>query len=112
MALDRRVTVRIAVAGSGRNVFGEAVETTEYTDYPLWAERAGAGSIDQNTAGGVIVLAARRYTVRYFKELALANITDVGVIDEFGHNWNAENITESDARRRLIYIETVREVAE
>ena len=91
MALDRRITVRIGVAGSGRNVFGEAVETTELTR---------------------TVLAARRYTVRWFKALALANITDVGVIDEFGHNWNAENITESDARRRLIYIETVRQVVE
>ena len=102
MALDRRITVRIGVAGSGRDVFGEDVETTEYTDYPLWAERAGAGSIDQSTGGGVIVLAARRYTVRYFKELALANIQDVGVIDEFGHaTGTPRTSTESDARRRL-----------
>ena len=111
MPLDRRITVRIGDGAGTRNQFGEFMPG-DFTDYPLWAEQRGAGSADAETAGGTVVQAARGYTVRWFQELAVANIVFVTVIDEDGFNWNAENISESDARRRLIYIEAIRAVLE
>ena len=111
MALDRRITVRIGDGAGERNMFGEFIPGA-FVDYVVWAEQRGAGSADAETAGGTVVQAARSYTVRWFSELAVANIAFVTVIDEDGFNWNAENISESDARRRLIYIETIRAVLE
>ena len=111
MALDRRITIRIGDGAGTRNIFGEFIPG-DFTDYEVWAEQRGAGSADVESAGGTVVQAARGYTVRWFQELNVANIAFVTVIDEDGFNWNAENITESDARRRLIYIETVRQVFE
>ena len=111
MALDRRITVRVVTPGNERNMFGEPV-VGSFTDYLLWAEQRGAGSVDSldPSVFGELVLAARQYTLRWFDELSIANIARVGVIDENGNAWRATNIVESDARRRLIYIEVIREI--
>ena len=113
MALDRRITVRVVTPGNERNTFGEPIPG-EFTDYLLWAEQRGAGSVDSldPSIAGSLVLAVRQYSVRWFTELSVSSIDRVGVIDENGNAWRASNIVESDARRRLIYIEVTREVAD
>ncbi len=96
-------------APSTVNEFGEPAPGP-ITDYQLWAEQRGAGSSDAETEGGLLVTAARSYTVRWFEALARASIAEISVIDEFGFTWEATGIGESDARRRYIGIEVVREV--
>ena len=72
--------------------------------------RRGAGSVDTETQGGIVITAARTYTVRWFEELITATIPNVSIIDELGHAWNADSVSESNARRRFISISAVREV--
>ena len=66
---------------------------------------------DTPTAGGIIVSAARSYVVRFFVALVYANIAQVSIRDADGNIWDAENIGESDQRRRLIFIECIRNVS-
>ena len=109
MPLDRRITIRI-LPEQTRNTFGEDVEGVP-AEFAVWAEQTGAGSADTATPGGLIVSAARNYVVRWFMQLVHANIAYVSVRDADGNIWDAENIGESDARRRLIFIECIRNVS-
>lgn len=106
MAFDRRITVRIESEAT-LNQFNEPIPGP-VTDYPRWAEQRSAGSVDQATGGGVVIVASRSFTVRDFVELRNAPINFVSVVDEDGQAWDAENIVLSDARRRFIIIETTR----
>ena len=108
MPLDRRITVRIAAEGM-RNDQGEYVPGAT-TDYAVWSEQRGAGSVDSLTGAGERVTAVRSFTVRYFEALARARIDNVSVVDEHGFAWNSENVTLSDARRRFIEISALRAV--
>lgn len=108
MALDRRITVKISGEGF-RDEHGE-YQPGPVTDYPLWADQAGAGSVDTETSAGIVITAARTYTVRWFEELISATIPNVAIVDDLGHTWNADSVSESNARRRYISISAVREV--
>ena len=92
-----------------RNDFGE-FEPGAITEYPVWADQAGAGSVDTETSAGIVITAARTYTVRWFEELITATIPNVAIVDDLGHTWNADSVSESNARRRYISISAVREV--
>lgn len=105
-ALDRRITVRRAVAT--RNQFGESVETT--TDYPQWATRLDFTQTDKAEAGGSLTQASRSYVVRYRSEIADAITSEISVIDG-ALTLNCTNIaTVRGERRKFLRIETVGEV--
>ena len=108
MPLDRRITVIITPEGE-YSEFGEFEEGTP-VPYPMWAEQRGAGSVDTNTPGGIFVSGVRSFTVRYFAALANASIATVSIRDADGNIWNADSLSESDARKRYIGIDAVREV--
>ena len=106
MALDRRITIKIEAIGTrdsnGTYIPGPVAE------YPVWAERRSAGSSDQATSGGFITQSAQNYIVRWFQALELADISLVEVEDEFGITWDADSVSPSDARRRLITLQVLR----
>ena len=107
-ALDRRITVRRAVAT--RNQFGESVETT--TDFPMWATRQDARQIDKAEAGGDVTLATRAYVIRYRAEIADAPTSELSVIDGT-ITLDATNATEATLRgerRKFLRIECTGEV--
>ena len=105
-ALDRRITVRRAVAT--RNQFGESVETT--TDYSLWATRLDFTQTDKEQAGGALTEASRSYVVRYRSEIADAITSEISVLDG-ALTLNATNIaTVRGERRKFLRIECTGEV--
>lgn len=108
MPLDRRITVKIFAEGT----FDKNGDYTPGapTDYEIWGERQATGSSDQETEGGIVVTSSARWTVRWFRELALAAVRNVAVVDEYGHMWNVESVNEGDVRRRFIEIGAVREI--
>ena len=121
MALDRRIRIEIEAPGrrAGMNETEIDPDTGDpyaqgvyipgpITAYPVWAERRSAGSNDQPTSAGFITVSAQNYLVRWFRELEIANIALVEVIDEFDQVWDADSIAPGDARRRLITIQCLR----
>ena len=64
------------------------------------------------TAGGVLVQAARNYTVRWRADVFSLSPAQLRIIDDLGHVWSVDSVAESDARRRVIGIQCVREVTD
>ena len=108
-SLDRRITVRSSVFET--NQFGET-ETVE-TDYPVWATRLDASAIDAATEGGDYNTATRTYVVRWRREIAVALVSELSVI-EGALTLNVLNVIEQarerDERRRFLRIEAIGEV--
>ena len=107
--LDRRITVRRSV--SDFNIYGEPETIT--TDWPAWATRLDASLLDAAQAGGMLDTAARTYIVRWRKEIAAAQASQIFVI-EGAATLSATNIVEQarerDERRRFLRIECSGEV--
>ena len=107
--LDRRITVRRTV--SDFNQYGEA--ETINTDWALWASRLDASLLDAAQAGGQLDTAARTYIVRWRREIAEAQASQIFVIEETA-TLNATKIAENarvrDERRRFLRIEVEGEV--
>ena len=121
MALDRRI--RIDIEQPGRRAGPDETEIDpdtgnpyrqgEYIDgptisYPVWAERRSAGSSDQTTSAGIETVNAVTYLVRWFRELEIANVALVSVVDEYDLQWDVDSIAPGDARRRTITLAAVR----
>ena len=108
-ALDRRITVRRTV--SDFNIYGEP--ETINTDWALWATRLDASLLDAAEAGGMLDTAARTYIIRWRREIAEAEASQIFVIEE-AVTLNASNIAENararDERRRFLRIECSGEV--
>ena len=64
------------------------------------------------TSGGVLVQAARNYTIRWRADLFDVSPALLRIIDDLGHVWNVDGVSESDQRRRVIGIQCLREVTE
>ena len=107
--LDRRITVRRTV--SDFNQYGEA--ETIVTDWPSWATRLDASLLDAAQAGGSLDTASRTYIVRWRREIAEAQASQIFVL-EGDATLKATNIIEQarvrDERRRFLRIEVVGEV--
>lgn len=108
MPLDRRITVRLQAEGTRSQ--GEYVPGP-VTEYPVWAQQQLAGSSDTVTEQGVVVVAQRRWIVRYVEVFATHPISRMTVDDEHGQRWNVENVQEGRARRRFLEIEAIARVA-
>ena len=78
----------------------------------MWAQQNGAGSSDVETSAGVLVQAARNFTIRWRADLFDVSPALLRIIDDLGHTWNVDSIAESDQRRRVIGIQCLREVTE
>ena len=105
MGLDRRIVIRLT-GESDRNEHGEDVPGS-ITEYPVWAERQSSGATDEETAEGTRLHSIVTWRVRWFTELAEHPIDLVAVLAE-GAIFNAESISEGDARRRFLDIQAVR----
>ena len=109
-SLDRRIVVRRTVTGV--NQFGEP-ETTN-TDYSVWATRVDASAIDTATEGGSYNQSTRAYIVRWRREIAVALVSELFVI-EGGVTLDVLNVIEQarerDPRRRFLRIEAIGETA-
>ena len=107
--LDRRITVRRSV--SDFNIYGEP--ETIVTDWPVWATRLDASLQDAAQAGGQLDTTSRTYVVRWRREIAEAQASQIFVLEGTAI-LNATNIVEQarehDARRRFLRIEVVGEV--
>ena len=83
------------------------------TDWPSWATRLDATLLDAAQAGGQLDTAARTYVVRWFRELAEAQASQIFVIEGtaiLDANNIVEQARERDGRRRFLRIECVAEV--
>ena len=110
MPLDRVITLE---RDEGGFVLGEYVPDWQPIDGgPMWAQQNSAGSSDVETSGGVLVQAARNYTIRWRADLFDVSPALLRIIDDLGHTWNVDSIAESDHRRRVIGIQCLREVTE
>ena len=123
MALDRRITIHIEAIGrratqqdvdDGLMIDGVLVFPGDYIDgptasYPVWAEQRAAGSSDTATSGGTVITSVRNYSVRWFHALAVSVIAFVSIEDEDGLIWDADDVSLSDARRRVITISALRQ---
>lgn len=106
MPLDRRITIQ--EDRGTRNMHGEFVH--DWQDFAsVWAERRGAGSVDSPTEGGILVLEAVTFTVRYTSTLAALDMALIRILDAAGTVWNPESIAESDRRRRFLTFTATRE---
>lgn len=105
MPLDRRVEIQ---RNDGeRNARGEFVDDWQVAA-TAWAERRGAGSSDQVSTAGLIVLEVVTFTTRWTAELAGLDISLTRIVDDEGDTWNVEVIQESDVRRRFLVFQCVR----
>ena len=118
MPFDTIITIHIEALGhratqddvdAGVMVDGEPVGIGEYipgpeTDYEVWCDESGAGSIDTPSVGGLVLTSGRTFLVRWFRELALAPESFVSITDNLGQNWYSDGISVSDARQRFIVI--------
>ena len=111
MPLDRPITVTIRGEDdfnqAGQFVPGVAVE------YPLFATLIDTGAARTLETGGARIDVDRVFRVRWFKELAVAAVTSVGVVDDLGLTYTITNVSEyvgrfSDLRRRFLDIECSR----
>ena len=110
MPLDRRITIKVQSEG-GYNEYGEYQEGT-ISEYPVWAQRSSAGAADSETEGGIVVVEAVNWTVRWFRELEVAPPSRIHVVDEYGSRWNVDTVSESNQRRRFMYIQSLREAVD
>ncbi len=114
MPLDRRITVGIEERGS--YVEGEYVPGPR-TDYPVWATRIDKELTDITEQGGLAADVVRRqWRVRWFAELAAALSSQVFITDEFGDEYQSDNLIEETDRgrhrRRWMLIEGLRREGE
>lgn len=98
MPLDRRITINIL------DFEGDTLAL------PVWAEETGAGSSDSADGGSFITQAVQNFLVRHDDRLAQVAVHQVSVTDRFGHVWDADSISLSDARDRFISIQAIRRV--
>ena len=101
MPLDTRITIVIAEDGH-RNQYGEYIEPGNPVSYPVWADSSSGGSTEFFATGGSDIRAGMSVTVRWFRELALAPIRLVHIIDSLGQRWEVDSIGASDQRRRWL----------
>ena len=107
--LDRVITLERDVGGF--NDVGEYIADWQPVGGgPIWAQQNAAGSSDVETEAGIIVTAVRNYTIRWREDLLNVSPAVLRIVDEFGHRWNVDSVAESDARRRALGIQCVREV--
>ena len=107
MPLDRRITIQ---RNDGERD-DQGVFIDDWQDLAsVWARRNNSGSVDSEAAGGIIVLTAQSFLIRYREDLIPLNPAVLRIIDSDGNIWEVESLAESDARRRAISISAVREV--
>lgn len=109
MPLDRRITIE-------RN-YGDVNMAGEFVDdwrelAGVWAQQAGAGAVDADTDSGVVTTAVRNYTVRWRSDLQSLSPSVLRIRDNSGAIWEVDVVSESDARRRFLTIQCIREVAD
>ena len=97
-SLDRRITVRRSVADT--NDFGEPTETV--TDVQVWASVADLSAFDVESEGGTFSERLRKWTIRWRKDLATANTSEISVIEDGTLTYNVTNIVRQvqDAERK------------
>ena len=105
MPFDRRIAVRLRA--DGMNVEGVYVPGPS-TDYPMWAEERNSGSTDTLTEVGVVVTEIRTFTIRYRRDVDEHSIFNTFVVDALGQEWNCENKSVSDMRKRTIELQCIR----
>ena len=105
MPLDRVITLKFQRFGF--NQFNESVELAPVLTPGVWAERRNAGNSDEFTEGGVEAREVGSFTVRYFRALIVEPVRQVNLIDEYGFEWSAISVSESDHRHRFIDINAV-----
>ena len=96
MALDRVATVRI-VGPAVRNEFGELTPAAT-TDYRVWLTRVDSPAERDTDPAGVRPVVQGRFRVRWFRELAEADIElgHILVVDD--DDYRVTGIDEVDAR--------------
>ena len=107
MPFDTRIRIDIQALGH-RDEFGEYVDGPT-TSYNVWADESGAGSGDTPTGGGLIVTSGRTFVVRWFRALDVAIEPLVTVVDNVGLRWYSDGISKSDARKRFIVVNAMRQ---
>lgn len=108
MPLDTPITIHLEAIGHRDNA-GEYVHGP-VTDYPLWADQRGAGSVDTLTSSGTVVTEVRTFGVRWFRELEIHRTDLITLTDGEGSEWDIESIASSDERRRSIQMTCTRRV--
>ena len=112
MPLDRPITITIRGPDdfnqAGQFVPGEAVE------YPLFATAVDISVERLLMTGGARLDADHVFRVRWFEELAIAPVTSVAVVDDFGLSYTVTNVGEyvgrfGEMRRRFMDLECTRE---
>ena len=104
MPLDRIVTVTIHQPGQYvRGVYEQGPGTA----HRVWADRQSTGSTDEELEGGTRIRATASWRIRYRKDIADTEIINLSLVAD-GYNWNIEEVSESDERRRYLTIEAVR----
>ena len=110
MPLDRVIALE-----RDEGAFVEGVYVADWqpiSGSPVWAQQNSAGASDVETSGGILVQAARNYTIRWRSDLFDISPAKLRIIDALGHVWNVDSVAESDHRRRIIGIQCLREVVE
>ena len=112
MPLDRPVAVGIR-GGDDFNAAGQFVPGP-VTEYPVFATVLDLTNERDIPPGGARNTADRIFRVRWFEELAVAPVTSVSIIDEFGLSYKVGHVSEfvgrfGDLRRRWLDIEGTRE---
>ena len=107
LPLDRIITLLLEADGT----FVDGVYNPgPITEHRVWARRVSAGSTDAVDSGSGLlrIRSVVEWTIRYREDVAQHAITRLYVRDEEGNTWNAEEISESDMRRRYITISAIR----
>ena len=102
-SLDRRIVVRST--GTRPDEHGEPEPVN--TDISVWATRVDLSQSDKEEAGGVLDLPARRYVIRYRRDIAEAPTSQLSIVDG-DLTLNATNVIDAPdrgERRRFIVIE-------
>ncbi|MCY4385400.1 MAG: hypothetical protein OXE44_19900 [Nitrospinae bacterium] len=100
MPLDRRITLTITDAQD------------DVLELYLWAEEQSAGSSDIESGGVVRTSAVQNFLVRHDERIARAAVSQLAIRDRFGHAWQVDSVSLSNARDRFISIQAIREVTD